>query len=181
MVAKFTKQEDTISDGNITAIIQAYDLEHSEEIDDPVTKDDPITKGKLKGNLPWDRYYGNVVSIKIGDQTNPDAQFDIPVRVLHAVNPDDIPKNKISFKDHILPLFSYYLRYYPWLHVTVMGCQYTQFLDLNDASVIKDTIDEITTRLEADDDDLHRMPRSRDFPIDRHILFKRLKKEDLLV
>jgi hypothetical protein len=100
---------------------------------------------------------------------------------LHTVNSDDIPKNKISFKDHILPLFSYYLRYYPWLHVTVGTCQYTQFLDLNDASVIKDKIKEITTRLEADDDDWHRMPRSRDFPIDGHILFKRLKKEDLLV
>jgi hypothetical protein len=176
-VAKFTKQEDTTSDGNISAIIQAHDLEHSGEIDDPVTK------GKIKGNLPWDRYYGNVVSIKINDRTNPDVQFDIPVRVLHTVNSDDIPKNKISFKNHILPLFSYYLRYYPWLHVTVARCQYVQFLDLTDASILKDkeTLEEITTRLEADNDVWHRMPRSRDFPIDGQILFERLKKEDLLV
>ena len=177
LVAKFTKQEDTTSDGNISAIIQSHDLEHSGEIDDPVTE------GKLKGNLPWDRYYGNVVSIRIGDRTNPDAEFDIPVRVLHSVNPDDIPKNKISFKNHILPLLSYYLRYYPWLHVTVAGCQYTHFLDLTDASILKDKdeLEEITTRLGADDDVWHRMPRSRDFPIDGEILFKRLKKEDLLV
>jgi hypothetical protein len=91
-------------------------LENSQEVYDPVTKNDPITKGKLNGNLPWDRYYGNFVSIKIGDRTNPEAQIDIPVRVLHAVNLGDIPKNKVSFKNHILPLFSYYLRYYPWLH-----------------------------------------------------------------
>ena len=177
LVANFTKQEDTIYDGNILAIIQAQDLEHSEEIDDPVTE------GKLNGNLPWDRYYGNIVSIKIRDRTNPDAQFDIPVRVLHTVNPGDIPKNKISFKNHILPLFSYYLRYYPWLHVTVARCQYVQFLDLTDASILKDKdkLEEIATRLEADDDVWHRMPRSRDFPIDGHILFERLKKEDLLV
>jgi hypothetical protein len=98
MVAKFTKQEDTTSNWNISAIIQAHDLERSDEIDDPVTK------GNLKGNLPWDRYYGNVVSIKINDRTNPDVQFDIPVRVLHIVNSDEIPKNKISFKNHILLL-----------------------------------------------------------------------------
>ncbi|HEY6885711.1 MAG TPA: hypothetical protein VI278_16890 [Nitrososphaeraceae archaeon] len=42
-------------------------------------------------------------------------------------------------------------------------------------------MDEIAIRLGADDDDWHRMPRSRDFPIDEHVLFKRLKKEDMLV
>jgi hypothetical protein len=181
VVAQFTKQEDTISSGNISAIIQAHNLEHSEEIVDPVTRDDPITKGKLYENLPWDRYYGNVVSIKIGDRIDPVAQSDIRVRVLHTVNPDDIPKNKISFKNHILPLFSYYLRYYPWLHVAVVRCQYRQFLDLNDASAIKEEISEITNRLERDDDDWHKMPRSRDFPIDGHILFARLEKEDMLI
>lgn len=181
VVAQFTKQEDTTSSGNISAVIQAHNLENSEEIDDPVTKDDPDTKGKLSGNLPWDRYYGNFVSIKIGNRTNPEAQIDIPVRVLHTVNPDDIPKNKISFKNHILPLLSYYLRYYSWLHVTVMACQYRQFLDLNDASAIKDIISEITTRLEKDDDDWQKMPRPRDFPINGWKLFKRLEKEDMLI
>ena len=38
-----------------------------------------------------------------------------------------------------------------------------------------------SARLEADDDVWHRMPRSCDFQIDGHILFERLKKEDLLV
>jgi hypothetical protein len=67
--------------------------------------------------------------------------------------------------------------------VTVAGCQYVQFLDLTDASILKDkeTLEEIVTRLEADDDVWHKMPRSRDFPIDGQILFERLKKEDLLV
>jgi hypothetical protein len=62
-----------------------------------------------------------------------------------------------------------------------MACKYTQFLDLNDASAIKDIISEITARLKKDDDDWHKMPRSRDFPIDGDRLFKRLEKEDMLV
>jgi len=181
LVAEFTKQEDTTSSGSISAIIQAHDLENSGEINDPVTKDDPNSKGTLKGNLPWDRYYGNLVSIKIGTRTNPVAQIDILVRVLHAVNLNQIPKNKISFRRDILPLFSYYLRYYPWLHVTVENCQFTRFLDLNDSSAVKDIISEMTIRVEKDDDDWQKMPRSRDFPIDGDKLLKRLEKEDMLV
>jgi hypothetical protein len=52
---------------------------------------------------------------------------------------------------------------------------------INGSNRFGNVINEITARLEADDDDLHIMPRSRDFPIDGHILFKRLKKEDLLI
>ena len=62
-----------------------------------------------------------------------------------------------------------------------MACQYRQFLDLNDASAIKDIISEITTRLEKDDDDWQKMPRPRDFPINGWKLFKRLEKEDMLI
>ena len=181
LVAEFTKQEDTTSSGIISAIIQAHDLEHSGEIDDPVTRDDPISKGILKGNLPWDRYYGNLVSIKIGARTNPVAQIDILVRVLHAVNLTQIPKNKISFRRDILPLFSYYLRYFPWLHVNVENCQYTQFLDIADPSAVKGIMSEMSIRLEKDDDDWQKMPRSRDFPVDGDKLIKRLEKEDMLV
>lgn len=181
LVAEFTKQEDTTSSGIISAIIQAHDLENSGEINDPVTKDDPISKDMLKGNLPWDRYYGNLVSIKVGARINPVAQIDILIRVLHAVNLNQIPKNKISFKRDILPLFSYYLRYYPWLHVTIENCQYTQFLDITDSSAVKGIISEMSVRLEKDDDDWQKMPRSRDFPVDGDKLIKRLEKEDMLV
>jgi hypothetical protein len=181
LVAEFTKPEDTTSSGSISAIITAHDLENSGEIDDPVTKDDPISKGILKGNLPWDRYYGNLVSIKIGSRTNPVAQIDILVRVLHAVNLSQILKNKISFRQDILPLFSYYLRYFPWLHVTVENCQYTNFLDISNSSAVKDIISEMAIRVEKDDDDWQKMPRSRDFPIYGDKLLKRLEKEDLLI
>lgn len=106
------------------------------------------------------------MSIKIGTQTNPVAQIDILVRVLHAVNLTQIPKNKISFRRDILPLFSYYLRYFPWLHVNVEDCQYTQFLDIADPSAVKGIVSEMRIRLEKDDDDWQKMPRSRDFPVD---------------
>ena len=138
-------------------------------------------QGMLKGNLPWDRYYGNLVSIKVGARINPVAQIDILVRVLHAVKLNQIPKNKISFKRDILPLFSYYLRYYPWLHITIENCQYTQFLDITDSSAVKGIISEMSVRLEKDDDDWQKMPRSRDFPVDGDKLIKRLEKEDMLV
>ena len=39
-----------------------------------------------------------ILLYKNRESTNPEAQIDIPVRVLHTVNPDDIPKNKNNFK-----------------------------------------------------------------------------------
>ena len=52
----------------------------------------------IAGDLPWDRYYGNYVSIKIANQNSsvsnienannnnePKIIFNIPVRVLHSI------------------------------------------------------------------------------------------------
>ena len=54
-----------------------------------------IRRGKLSGELPWDRYYGNYLSIKIDNDTlisdnkNPTIKFNIPIRVLHSVQLDE--------------------------------------------------------------------------------------------
>lgn len=78
------------------------DLEHSEEIEDNIIvgfdeEKKKIKRGKLSGDLPWDRYYGNYVSIKIDNNNmrsdikkEPTIKFNIPVRVLHSVRLDKL-------------------------------------------------------------------------------------------
>ncbi len=66
-VARRTESEAISANVSVTCYIQAHDLEHSRAIDDPVTGFDPGSKkirGKISGDLPWDRYYGNYVSVK---------------------------------------------------------------------------------------------------------------------
>jgi hypothetical protein len=79
----------------------------------------------------------------------------------------------INFARDIMPLFSYYLRYYPWLHIDVQSCRYNQFLNLGDPGSIAESIAEILQRLKLDDNDWHKMPRSRDFPLDGIKLLER--------
>ena len=97
-VARWTIGEaSSDNDSQITCHIQAHDLEDSEEIEDSVIikfdeEKKKITKGKLSGDLPWDRSYGNYVSIKIDNNSiksdnneKPAIKFNIPVLVLHSV------------------------------------------------------------------------------------------------
>jgi hypothetical protein len=148
-VAWWTKNKATPNeDSLLTCYVQAHDLENSEEIDDSViigvneekkqifdekkTSDEEkkeVIRGKLFGDLPWDRYYGNYISIKIDNNSirsdnkkEPTIKFNIPVRVLHSVRLDETLKrdmnglNKEKIQEVMTKILSYYVRYYPWLH-----------------------------------------------------------------
>jgi hypothetical protein len=153
-VARWAKNEGTPKpneDSLLTCYVQAHDLENSEEIDDSVIlrvdeeekqifdekntfdeekKEIKIERGKLFGDLPWDRYYGNYISMKIDNNSiksdnkkEPTIKFNIPVRVLHSVRldennlGDDINGlNKEKIQEVMTKILSYYVRYYPWLH-----------------------------------------------------------------
>jgi hypothetical protein len=153
LVARFEKEETEVKDGIFEANIVSHNLENSDKIMDPVTQ------GELQGDLPWDRYYGNYLSITLKDSEIQDAVLIFPVRVIHKINDDQIS----SFKD-IAKLFSYYLRYYPWIHVRIEDCNYNQFLDFNNLNRLGRFKDTILTRLGLEDSDWFKMPRSRDFP-----------------
>jgi hypothetical protein len=171
IVAWFTKGSASTVNGHIRGTIQTRNLEDSEEVRDPLSD----TENKMiRGNLPWDRYYGNklTLTIKGEDDYLFSRQINIPVRVLHVVDEKKIPTN-INFARDIMPLFSYYLRYYPWLHIDVQSCRYNQFLNLGDAESIAESIAEILQRLKLDDNDWHKMPRSRDFPLGGVTLLER--------
>jgi hypothetical protein len=196
IVAEFTKRKPFKSTSIVKASIRAINLENSDEIDDP------ITRTRLKGNLPWDRYYGNYVYIKVGNSEKPDVQLDIPVRVVHVVDLDSYDKKEIEFKEDIVEsLLGYYTRYYPWLHVEFVSTQdlpkpklrYGQFLDLGRLSVdgsdwgqvqrIMNVVDSIINRLSRDNHDWKKMPRSRDFPFNGLELIKlwKLRTLDTLI
>jgi hypothetical protein len=148
-VAWWTKKEATCNeDSLLTCYVQAHDLENSDEIDDSViigvneekkqifdekkTSDEEkkkVIRGKLFGDLPWDRYYGNYISVKIDNNSvrsdskkQPTIKFNIPVRVLHTVRLDEKLKrdidglNKEKIQEVMTKILSYYVRYYPWLH-----------------------------------------------------------------
>jgi hypothetical protein len=182
IVARFKESElSTNQEGIVEATIQTINLEKSEEIYDPVTD------SKLKGVLPWNRYYGNYVYLEIDNpmrllQESPVETIEIPVRVLHDVRFESIPRGEISFKKDIYPkLFEYYVRYFPWIHVReVKEDQYLRFLNLESYSSddgVSDNIADIVDRLSREDNDWRKMPRSRDFPIGGIELIKRWKAE----
>jgi hypothetical protein len=164
-VARWTKNGVIpIEDSLLTCYVQAHDLENSEEIDDTVIPGANVEKRqifdeekkqaireKLSGDLPWDRYYGNYISIKIDNKSigsdnkkEPTIKFNIPVRVLHSVRLDDklteaidnLDKKKIQ--EVMIKLLSYYVRYYPWLHTEYAYTNlpqpaklaYSRFLDI---------------------------------------------------
>jgi hypothetical protein len=172
------------------------DLENCKEgVVDPVltrlSEDgDPI---KISGELPWDRYYGNYLSLKIESIEKPVVKRNIPVRVLHAVKPDYIKNidslDKEEIQDIVTKMLDYYTKYYPWLHVQyryvrdengVVKPVYIQFLKIkghldftsrehiHDWHSVQENIDKINhflERLELNDNEWKKMPRSRDFPI----------------
>jgi hypothetical protein len=162
--------------GVIRAVIEAINLEDSGKIYDPVNDI------YLEGELPWNRYYGNEVSFKIDINGNYKIQRDIPVRVLHSVNLE-LNNKEIKSLEIVKKLFSYYMRYYPWLHTSYRqhpnmaksGYVYQRFLELDkweynhhnwaDTKGVIDNIDKIVERLSRKDEDWRKMPRSRDFPI----------------
>jgi hypothetical protein len=174
IVATFTKScEYTDNDGKIEVDVKAIDLNNTGGIFDPVDK---INYDKL----PMDRNYGNFVYMSIPNplrRTNPAVEeIEIPVRVLHKVNPDLISVNEISFEKHIFPLFSYHRRYYSWLHCREHGGKFMQFFDISDYASFSLNVDNIIYRLSRDDDNYLKMPRSRDFPYGGLDLIKRWKE-----
>jgi hypothetical protein len=96
-------------------------------------------------------------------------QIEIPVRVLHTLEKPELimTKDRITFTDYIFPkLLKYYVRYFPWIHTFQRADgTYRQFLDLEDYDQVSSRIFEIIRRLDLDDDEWDKMPRSRDFPI----------------
>ncbi|HKG30087.1 MAG TPA: hypothetical protein VKA91_02350 [Nitrososphaeraceae archaeon] len=164
-VARWTKNEATPNeDCLLTCYVQAHDLENSEEIDDSVIlgvneeekqifdeEKKEVLRGKLFGDLPWDRYYGNYISTKIDNKSirsdnkkEPTIKFNIPVRVLHSVRLDDKLRDAIDNLDKekiqevMTKILSYYVRYYPWLHTEYAYTDlpqpaklaYSRFLDI---------------------------------------------------
>jgi hypothetical protein len=170
IVAKWKNDKEKLTtgvDGKIAATVQAIDLENSPEVFDPVENK------YVKGELRWDRYYGNYVYMEINNnlrkfQYSAVEQIEIPVRVLHLVkNLDSISTNEITFKNYIFPkLLKYYVRYFPWLHtIETAGEHYIQFLNFENYDQVKNSITEILRRLSLNDNEWNKMPRSRDFPI----------------
>ncbi len=129
--------------------------------------------------LPFDRYYGNYVYLVIENplRHNPlrDEQtevVEVAVRVLHCVDTSGLPPAP-SFKSDIWPLFSYYARYYPWLHAEETDGVYCRFLDFENLEDMRRSAELILARLSLPDDDPRKMPRSRDFPVDGVALIRR--------
>jgi len=183
--------------GTFICGIQARNLENSEIVGDPIygVIPDSVThepRVKISGELPWDRYYGNYVFIRMKTREKMIIKQNIPVRVLHLVPLDkittdlnDLDTEKIQ--EIVTKLMSYYVRYYPWLHVNYIYVNtpdgpkkaYQQFLkikefltfvsdeDLNEWHMVHESVSKVNhllERLERDEHDWKKMPRSRDFP-----------------
>jgi hypothetical protein len=193
--------------------IQARNLENSGEIVDPIFGTDPESKSehsemrvKISGDLPWDRYYGNYIFVKLKVNTNIVMQQNIPVRVLHSVPieklKDDVTNlNKSVIQDIVSKLMRYYTRYFPWLHTEYAYVRekikpkkiYKQFLNIDDLNYLTEEdvnhwhaihesvnmINHLLERLERDEGDWKKMPRSRDLPING-VEFLKLWKTALL-
>jgi hypothetical protein len=164
-------------------------------VEDPVLSRLPGSQNptKIDGELPWDRYYGNYLSLRIQSNEKPTIKVNIPVRVLHRVDPTYLENinglDKETIQDILIKILSYYTRNYPWLHVQYMYVKdedgrvkavYDQFLRLkeyldftsrdhiHDWHSVQESIKKINyflDRLERDDNDWKKMPRSRDFPV----------------
>ena len=158
VAAVASSQVTTDQDGVARASIQAIDLLATGGVFDPVVQQ-PLEA------LPRDRYFGNYAYLAIANPMRPVQpaveEVEIAVRVVHAVGE---PPATPSFARDVLPLFTYYLRYFPWLHTRRSGAGYRRFLDLGDYDSVSDRAQEIIRRLELADDDPAKMPRSRDFP-----------------
>lgn len=196
-VALWSDVNTTTKNGIATCFIESIDLENCKDgIEDPVLTrlsggNEPV---KISGELPWDRHYGNYLSLRIQSNEIPTIKMNIPVRVLHRVqfqyleNIDNLDKETIQ--DIITKIFGYYTRNYPWLHVQYRYARdnvdgrikpvYNQFLRIkeyldftsrdhvHDWHSVEESVSRINhflDRLERDDNDWRKMPRSRDLPI----------------
>ncbi len=157
LVAWFEKEEIESNKGEFHAKIVSRNLENSDRIYDPVTEDE------LKGDLPWDRYYGNEIVIKFKNVEEKSSDLQLMVRVIHTFEENKVP----TFED-IKNLFSYYMRYFPWIHVRIEDCNYLQFFNFNDGNDLISRLSRFKKRMEIrldlEDHDWYKMPRSRDFP-----------------
>jgi hypothetical protein len=155
-------------DGRVVARVEAINLENLEQ---PIF--DPVKNIYVKGELDWDRYYGNYVYMDIENESRifqyqHREQIEIAVRVLHVVQiKDDMSYEGVTFNNSIFPkLLKYYVRYFPWLHtLETQNDTYVQFLNLENYDDVSNNIAEITRRLNLNHDNWDKMPRSRDFPI----------------
>ena len=170
IVAKWKDDKEKITtdlDGKVITMAQAINLENSPEVFDPVENK------YVKGELSWDRYYGNYIYLEINNdlrkfQYRAVEQIEIPVRVLHMIkNHNVISAKDITFQNYIFSkLLKYYVRYFPWLHTFETSNEtYIQFLDFENYDQVRNNITEIIRRLSLNDNEWNKMPRSRDFPI----------------
>jgi hypothetical protein len=196
-VASWSDVNTTTKNGTATCFIESIDLENcKDEIEDPVLTrlsggTEPV---KISGELPWDRHYGNYLSLRIQSTERPVIKMNFPVRVLHRVQPqylEDIDNlDKETVQDTLTKILGYYTRNYPWLHVQYRYVRdnedgpvkpaYSQFLrikeyldftvsdHIHDWHSVQGSVSRINhflDRLERNDSDWRKMPRSRDFPI----------------
>jgi hypothetical protein len=182
--------------GSYVFNIEARNLENSDEVADPIygvaDSESDGFRVKMSGELPWDRYYGNYIFIKMNADGVSNIQQNIPVRVIHSVPLDELKEDvmaldKEKIQEVVTKLMSYYTRYYPWLHVryryvnTSEGPKksYEQFLKIKEFLSFIDeehldhwhsvhesisNINHLLERLQLPDHDWKKMPRSRDFP-----------------
>jgi hypothetical protein len=181
--------------GSYVFNIEARNLENSDEVPDPLygyKNGSDKLRLSIKGELPWDRYYGNYIFIKMSAVGAIDIQRNIPVRVIHSVPLDDLKESIMSLdtgkiQEVVTKLMSYYTRYYPWLHVSYNYIKtsegpkrsYEQFLRIKEYLSFVDekhldhwhtvhesisSINDLLDRLQRSDQDWKKMPRSRDFP-----------------
>ena len=160
IVARLTaNQVASDAEGRVTVTVQALDFKATGGVEDPVT-------GTTLNTIPLDRFCGNFVYLRIVNpmrRTSPPVEeIQVAVRVLHTV---ESGLASASFAGDIKPLFSMYLRYFPWIHVVPQGLGYARFLNLEDAEEVRGNATEIVNRLGKTDTDPKKMPRSRDFPI----------------
>ena len=196
-VASWSDVNTTTKNGTATCFIESIDLENCKDgIEDPVlTKlsggTEPV---KISGELPWDRHYGNYLSLRIQSTERPVIKMNFPARVLHRVQPQYLENidnlDKETVQDILTKILGYYTRNYPWLHVQyryvrdnedgLIKPAYNQFLrikeyldftvsdHIHDWHSVQGSVSKINhflDRLERDDSDWRKMPRSRDFPI----------------
>ena len=210
-VAQWSDVNTTTKNGTATCFIESIDLEDCKEgIEDPVLTrlsggTEPV---KISGELPWDRHYGNYLSLRIQSTERPIIKMNFPVRVLHRVQPQYLENidnvDKETIQDTLTKILGYYTRNYPWLHVQYRYARdnedglikpaYNQFLrikeylDFTSSDHIHDwhsvqgsvsKINHFLDRLDRDDSDWRKMPRSRDFPING-IKFLKVWKASLI-
>jgi len=161
VVARFNTAEAVSGeDGLVNLKIIALDLGATGGVNDPVT-------GTVLHSIPFDRFCGNFVYLRVPNPLRRAVpaveEIEIAVRVLHKVEESTVAAP--SFVNQIKPLFSMYVRYFPWLHVSRQGDTYTRFLDVNDPEQFRALAFDIIERLGRSEFDSGRMPRSRDFPV----------------